>query len=119
LVFSISFLLAHRIVPPEERYQNNHRTLSQNITRYLPKMLSGAFLACSIAFIAYFTTSFIGFSDPTTVNWANDLFSARAHIYDAPWATIAPMTAIFLFLLSFILLALGFYHSAEESEKEL
>ncbi len=51
--------------------------------------------------------SFLGFGDPTLVEWGNDISNARVQIYNAPWAAFYPGLGILITVLGFMLLGDG------------
>lgn len=51
--------------------------------------------------------AFLGFSDPSLIEWGNDIDYARSHIYDAPWAAFTPGLGIFMTVLGFMLVGDG------------
>ena len=48
--------------------------------------------------------SFLGFSDPTIIEWGNDINNARGHLYDAPYASLWPGFMILITVLGFMLI---------------
>lgn len=48
--------------------------------------------------------SFLGFSDPTIIEWGNDINNARGHLYNAPWASLWPGLMILITVLGFMLI---------------
>ncbi len=59
------------------------------------------------AILAEAMVSFLGFGDPKAVSWGQLLFFNYESLKVAPWASIAPSTAIFIVVLGFNLLADG------------
>ena len=51
--------------------------------------------------------AFLGFGDPTFVEWGNDISLARANLYDAPWAPLYPGLMILITVLGFMLVGDG------------
>jgi peptide/nickel transport system permease protein len=51
--------------------------------------------------------AFLGFNDPTFVEWGNDISIARANLYDAPWAPLFPGLMILICVLGFMLVGDG------------
>jgi peptide/nickel transport system permease protein len=63
--------------------------------------------------------SFLGFSDPTLVEWGNDLAQARLHLQTAPWASIWPGFMILFTVLGFMLLGDGLRDALDPRLKNL
>jgi peptide/nickel transport system permease protein len=63
--------------------------------------------------------SFLGFSDPTLVEWGNDLAQARLHLQTAPWASIWPGFMILFTVLGFMLLGDGLRDALDPKLKNL
>ncbi|MFW9826026.1 MAG: ABC transporter permease [Candidatus Thorarchaeota archaeon] len=63
--------------------------------------------------------SFLGFSDPTLVEWGNDLSQARLHLQTAPWASIWPGFMILFTVLGFMLLGDGLRDALDPRLKNL
>ncbi|MCC7281508.1 MAG: ABC transporter permease [Acetobacteraceae bacterium] len=59
------------------------------------------------AILAEAMVSFLGFGDPKAVSWGQLLYFNYESLKVAPWASIAPSTAIFITVLGFNLLADG------------
>jgi peptide/nickel transport system permease protein len=51
--------------------------------------------------------SFLGFSDPTMIEWGNDINNARNNLYNAPWASLWPGLMILICVLGFMLVGDG------------
>lgn len=51
--------------------------------------------------------SYLGFSDPTMIEWGNDINNARNNLYDAPWASLWPGFMILVCVLGFMLVGDG------------
>ena len=51
--------------------------------------------------------AFLGFNDPSLIEWGNDLAEARLHLQTAPWASLWPGFMILLTVLGFMLLGDG------------
>ena len=51
--------------------------------------------------------AFLGFGDPTFVEWGNDISLARENLYDAPWAPLFPGLMILITVLGFMLVGDG------------
>lgn len=63
--------------------------------------------------------SFLGFSDPTLVEWGNDIANARTHLYDAPWASMAPGFMILVCVLGFMLVGDGLRDALDPRLRDL
>jgi len=63
--------------------------------------------------------AFLGFSDPSLVEWGNDLAQARLHLQTAPWASIWPGFMILLTVLGFMLLGDGLRDALDPRLKNL
>ncbi len=51
--------------------------------------------------------AFLGFSDPTLIEWGNDIQYARSKIYEAPFAAFTPGFGILITVLGFMLIGDG------------
>ncbi|UYP44440.1 hypothetical protein NEF87_000725 [Candidatus Lokiarchaeum ossiferum] len=51
--------------------------------------------------------SYLGFNDPTLIEWGNDISLARDKLYNAIWAALVPGLGIFITVLGFMLLGDG------------
>ncbi|MHA1729589.1 MAG: ABC transporter permease [Promethearchaeota archaeon] len=51
--------------------------------------------------------AFLGFGDPSLIEWGNDIARCRAKLIDAPWASLWPGFGILLAVLGFMLLGDG------------
>jgi len=63
--------------------------------------------------------SFLGFGDPSNVEWGNDLAISQANIYMAPWAMIFPGLAILITVLGFMLVGDGLRDALDPRLKNL
>lgn len=63
--------------------------------------------------------SFLGFSDPTLIEWGNDVSSARLKLYESPWAAVWPGMAILFTVLGFMLLGDGLRDALDPHLKNL
>jgi len=63
--------------------------------------------------------AFLGFNDPSLVEWGNDLAQARLHLQTAPWASIWPGFMILLTVLGFMLLGDGLRDALDPRLKNL
>ena len=63
--------------------------------------------------------SFLGFGDPTMIEWGKDLLDAQVKIINAPWATIFPGIAILITVLGFMLLGDGLRDALDPRLKNL
>ena len=57
--------------------------------------------------ISVVTLAFLGFSDYRYINWGTDLYLARNHIYDAPWALFWPSVMISISVVGFMIIGDG------------
>lgn len=73
----------------------------------LPSLVVVAALGIGSAILAEAMISFLGFGDPETVSWGQSLYFNYQVLKVAPWAVLAPGSAIFLTVLGFNLLADG------------
>ncbi|UYP45341.1 hypothetical protein NEF87_001626 [Candidatus Lokiarchaeum ossiferum] len=51
--------------------------------------------------------AFLGFNDPTLIEWGNDINIARDRLYNAIWAALVPGVGIFITVLGFMLFGDG------------
>jgi len=63
--------------------------------------------------------AFLGFSDPTLIEWGNDIAKARLKLYDAPWAPLWPGFMILITVLGFMLLGDGLRDALDPRMKNL
>lgn len=63
--------------------------------------------------------AFLGFSDPTLIEWGNDLSQARLFVNTAPWASFWPGFMILLTVLGFMLLGDGLRDALDPRLKNL
>jgi ABC-type dipeptide/oligopeptide/nickel transport system permease subunit len=73
----------------------------------LPSLVVLIALGIGGAILAEAMVSFLGFGDPKAVSWGQLLYFNYDSLKVAPWASIAPSTAIFITVLGFNLLADG------------
>jgi len=69
--------------------------------------------------LALAALSFLGFSDPSMIEWGNDINIARGHLYDAPWAPIWPGIMILVTVLGFMLVGDGLRDALDPRLKNL
>jgi peptide/nickel transport system permease protein len=50
---------------------------------------------------------FLGFGDPTLIEWGNDISIAQSQLYSAPWASFWPGMGILVTVLAFMLVGDG------------
>ena len=50
---------------------------------------------------------FLGFGDPSLIEWGNDISIAQPYLYNAPWAALWPGVAILVSVLAFMLVGDG------------
>jgi peptide/nickel transport system permease protein len=63
--------------------------------------------------------SFLGFSDPSMIEWGNDINFARTNLYSAPWASMWPGFMILITVLGFMLLGDGLRDALDPRLKNL
>lgn len=63
--------------------------------------------------------SFLGFSDPSLIDWGNEINFARHQLYAAPWASIWPGFMILIAVLGFMLLGDGLRDALDPRLKNL
>lgn len=63
--------------------------------------------------------SFLGFGDPTLVEWGNDINNARSQLRDAPWAPLWPGFMILITVLGFMLVGDGLRDALDPRMKNL
>ena len=63
--------------------------------------------------------SYLGFSDPSMIEWGNDINFARANLYNAPWASLWPGFMILITVLGFMLLGDGLRDALDPRLKNL
>jgi len=63
--------------------------------------------------------SFLGFSDPTIIEWGNDINNARGHLYDSPYASLWPGFIILISVLGFMLIGDGLRDALDPRLKNL
>ncbi|TFG00933.1 MAG: ABC transporter permease [Promethearchaeota archaeon] len=63
--------------------------------------------------------SFLGFSDPTMMDWGYEISSTRERLYDAPWASLFPGVFILITVLGFMLLGDGLRDALDPRLKNL
>jgi peptide/nickel transport system permease protein len=73
----------------------------------LPPLIVLVALGIGGAILAEAMVSFLGFGDPKSISWGQILFFNYQSLKVAPWACLAPGTAIFVTVLGFNLLADG------------
>jgi ABC-type dipeptide/oligopeptide/nickel transport system permease subunit len=73
----------------------------------LPPLVVLIALGIGGAILAEAMVSFLGFGDPQSISWGQALYFNYEALQVAPWATLAPGTAIFVTVLGFNLLADG------------
>lgn len=73
----------------------------------MPSLVVVIALGIGSAILAEAMVSFLGFGDPKAISWGQLLYFNYESLKVAPWASIAPSTAIFITVLGFNLLADG------------
>lgn len=63
--------------------------------------------------------SFLGFNDPTLMDWGNEINFTRERLYDAPWASLFPGLFILISVLGFMLLGDGLRDALDPRLKNL
>ena len=63
--------------------------------------------------------AFLGFNDPSLIEWGNDLAEARLYLQTAPWASLWPGFMILLTVLGFMLLGDGLRDALDPRLKNL
>ena len=63
--------------------------------------------------------AFLGFNDPSLIEWGNDLAEARLHLQTAPWASFWPGFMILITVLGFMLLGDGLRDALDPRLKNL
>ncbi|MFX1355800.1 MAG: ABC transporter permease [Promethearchaeota archaeon] len=63
--------------------------------------------------------AFLGYSDPTLIEWGNDINQARLRMYDAPWAAFWPGMMILITVLGFMLVGDGLRDALDPRLKNL
>lgn len=63
--------------------------------------------------------SYLGFSDPTMIEWGNDINNARTNLYDAPWASLWPGLMILICVLGFMLVGDGLRDALDPRLRDL
>ncbi len=63
--------------------------------------------------------AFLGFSDPTFIEWGMDINTARDMLYSAPWASIYPGVMIVITVLGFMLIGDGLRDALDPRLKNL
>ena len=63
--------------------------------------------------------AFLGFSDPTFIEWGADISRARPELYSAPWAALFPGLMIVITVLGFMLLGDGLRDALDPRLKNL
>ncbi len=63
--------------------------------------------------------AFLGFNDPTLIEWGNDLAEGRLHLQTAPWASIWPGFMILITVLGFMLVGDGLRDALDPRMKNL
>jgi len=87
---------------------NNWRIMFRHI---LPNSIQPIIVSMSFdigrLIISVVTLAFLGFTDYQYINWGTDVYSARVHIYDAPWALFWPSVMISLSVIGFMIIGDG------------
>ena len=63
--------------------------------------------------------SFLGYGDPTMIEWGNDISISRSNMYSAPWSMFWPGVMILLTVLAFMLLGDGLRDALDPRMKNL
>ncbi|MFX0138877.1 MAG: ABC transporter permease, partial [Candidatus Hodarchaeota archaeon] len=63
--------------------------------------------------------AFLGYSDPTLIEWGRDIDIARGHLINAPWAAMWPGLMILITVLGFMLLGDGLRDALDPRLKNL
>ncbi|MBY8988586.1 MAG: ABC transporter permease subunit [Candidatus Lokiarchaeota archaeon] len=71
------------------------------------KIISYVPLFAGFAILLYVSLGFLGLTDPLTVNLGGLINQGRAHLYDAPWASLWPGLIAFLIVVSLFILHEG------------
>ncbi len=87
---------------------NNWRIMFRHI---LPNAIQPIIISMSFdigrLMISLVILSFLGFSDPMFINWGYDIYIARGHIWDAPWASFWPSVMILISVIGFMIVGDG------------
>ncbi len=87
---------------------NNWRIMFKHI---LPNVIQPVIISVTFAIGGFILglagLAFLGFGDPTFVEWGNDISLARENLYDAPWAPLYPGLMILITVLGFMLVGDG------------
>jgi peptide/nickel transport system permease protein len=63
--------------------------------------------------------AFLGYSDPTLIEWGRDIDIGRGHLVNAPWASLWPGVMIIITVLGFMLLGDGLRDALDPRMKNL
>lgn len=63
--------------------------------------------------------SFLGFADPTLIEWGYDISTSRLNFYTAPWAILGPGVMIVITVLAFMLVGDGLRDALDPRMKNL
>jgi peptide/nickel transport system permease protein len=89
----------------------------------LPNVIQPVIIAVTFAIGGFILglagLAFLGFSDPTFVEWGMDINNAREMLYSAPWASIYPGLMIVITVLGFMLVGDGLRDALDPRLKNL
>ncbi len=89
----------------------------------LPNIIQPVIIAATFAIGGFILSlaglAFLGFSDPTFIEWGADINHARDMLYAAPWASIFPGLMIVITVLGFMLLGDGLRDALDPRLKNL
>ena len=89
----------------------------------LPNVIQPVIIAVTFAIGGFILglagLAFLGFSDPTFIEWGADINRARESLYDAPWASIFPGLMIVITVLGFMLVGDGLRDALDPRLKNL
>ena len=87
---------------------NNWRIMFKHI---LPNSIQPVIISMSFdigrVMINLTILGFLGFNDPEFIDWGNDIFWGRRHIWDAPWAVLWPSVMILVSVIGFMIVGDG------------
>ena len=87
---------------------NNWRIMFRHI---LPNIIQPVIISVTFAIGGFILglagLAFLGFVEPSFIEWGNDISLARQNLYDAPWAPLFPGLMILITVLGFMLVGDG------------